>query len=265
MRLYAFIFLAAMLCIFAGGCHASAYAPLKEISSYSEKSIQTARSCGLDMRVDAASIEIYTWDEARMKFEITKKVRGISKDANLEMYFNRFNINIESKDKNVIFESAYKNTFRKKAEGYLGLRIYIPRKTGSISCQLDDGSITIFDDVKSNICMKLGAANADIRRLKGCADITCRKGNISIGSGRLGGETSIRTENGSIKIKSEFDEAGSYIFEANRGNIDIMAPEQTKLTFQTAGPVDSNDFMTGEYDVRAKVTAKLGRISIKKY
>ena len=90
-------------------------------------------------------------------------------------------------------------------------------------------------------------------------------GNVSILEGRISKNSSIVKNIGSISIKSQFEEGGDYIINTGAGNIDIKASKDSKVSFESIGAVEKNDFEEYNYPTKVKVNTSIGKISIKEY
>ncbi|HPD00670.1 MAG TPA: hypothetical protein PLA01_04885, partial [Acetivibrio sp.] len=53
--------------------------PKNEVNSYIERVIKADKPLVLDLFCDSGNIEVYTWEKSEIKFEVTKRVRGVLK------------------------------------------------------------------------------------------------------------------------------------------------------------------------------------------
>lgn len=252
-------------CVFISGCNGEniLLGPKREVTSYSERTFNLDKPLDLKMVSDSGNIEIYNWDKKKVKFEITKRVKGNQKD--LPELLDNFKITINQEGCNVVFTSEYNGKMKNPADRGVDLKVYIPKKIELISCELDLGTIKFLDDMKCNIDVDVKTANIDINRLVGAVNITGDMGNLRIQDGIIKGESTVNVNFGNIYIKGELEQGKKYDFKTGAGNIDLELPEDTQLDLECVGNLAVNEFSTGLYDTQLNLKSDMGRISIKKF
>lgn len=239
--------------------------PKKEVNSYSEKVIEVVSPLTLELSCDSSNIEVYTWEKQEVKFEVTKRVRGIHEKEILREKLNNFDIDIDKNDDKVFFKSEYKGKDKNPIDRSIDLRMYIPKSVSNLNLKLDIGNIKFYDDIKGTLNADINMANMEINRFVGVVNVKGDVGNVKISSGRIKGESSIIKNIGSISVKAEFDEKGQYVFKTGTGNIDLMLPENSKVSFESVGTLEVNELSDFGYPTKVQVESSMGKIAIKKY
>ena len=253
-------------CLALSGCASlNDMGPKREVSQYSEKTLEVQQPLELGLISDSGDIEVYTWDKGEVKFEITKKIRGAKDNAELENKLKDFNISVSQDQAKITLKSEYKGDIKSQADRRVDLRIYIPKKIKSIDYKMDTGSIKFLDDINGELKGDTNMVNTDINRFEGQISIKGSMGNVNIANGKISGNSSITEDMGNISIKSEFEDNGSYAFAVNIGNIDLKLPSDSHISFESVGESEINEFPTAACPTKIKLSSGMGKISIRKY
>lgn len=267
LRYWAFIFVFLIQLLLISGCSVSTVeiGPKKEVNSYSEKTVEVKASPEVNMSCDSSNIEVYTWDKKDVKFEITKRVRGVQDKETLEKKLEDFKIDLSEKDNKVFFKSEYRGKDKNPVDRSVDIRVYLPKSIKLLNCKLDIGNIKFLDDISGVLNADINMANMEINRFDGIINVKGDVGNVKISNGRISGKSSIVKNIGSISIKAEFKENGEYFFKTETGNIDLWLPQNSKISFESVGSLEVNEFNEYLYPTKVKVSTSMGKIAIKKY
>ncbi len=256
-----------VLCSALSGCiaYSADSKPKIEVSSYFEKNIELEQIPEFYLQAGSGNIEVYTWDRYEIKVGVKQKIRGTVEKSILEKWLKNFTFEYTIDENRITLISDYKGSVKNPEDACVYLTLYIPKKTRYMNYKLGAGNIKIHDDIKGILLMDIGDAGVCINRFEGLAQINARMGNISIGGGRLTGESSVITNTGNIYIKTALDEDGMFVFQTDIGNIELHLPPDNKVGFEAFGLVENNAFESSENPVKAKVRSNLGKISISAY
>lgn len=254
------------LAVFSG-CAASGIVlgPKKEVNSYSEEVVNAEKPLILDILCDSSNIEVYTWEKDEVKFEMTKRVRGIEEEEILNEKLNNFSVDIDKNDNNIIFKSEYRGKDKNPIDKSINLKIYIPKGATTLNMKLDIGDIKFYDDIKGVLNADINMANIEINRFVGLVNIKGDVGNVKISNGKILSKSSIVKNIGTISVKAEFEEGGNYAFKTGTGNVDLILPEGSEVSFESVGELEVNEFSDYSCPTKAKVETSMGRIAITKY
>jgi len=267
MYFYRCIPVITVICVLLSGCsliEETAVSPKRMVSSYYEEIVKTDKPLELDLAADSANIEVYSWDKKEVKFEITKKVRGTQTREELEKMLNGFNISCTGENGRITFKSEYKGPIRSTVDISIDLKVYIPKKITSVNCKLDIGRIRIYDDMKGSLNVAVNMANVDINKFEGKLNLNADMCDLRIGSGMLADGSLVNVNMGNILINARYEKEGRYNFHTGMGNIDITAPAEQKISFESIGCVDINQFESGSFPVKIELRSGMGKIAIKK-
>lgn len=239
--------------------------PKREVSQYSEKTINVEQPVELELTGDSNNVEIYSWNKKEVKFEITKRVRGIYTKNVMEKKLNDFKINIKNESNKISFISQYKGSIKNAADRSVDLKIYIPKKVKSMNYKLDTGTLKIYDDVNCGLNAVLSMVNTEINKFNGLINLKADMGDLRISNGKIASGSSIVINMGNIRIKSEFENEGDYNFETNMGNIDINLPKDTQVKLETIGSVETDVFKPESDSAKIRARSGMGKITITKY
>jgi hypothetical protein len=249
------------------GCASSAvsYGPKKEVVSYLSKTIAAEDPVNLYLTCDFSNVEIYSWDKREVRFDISKRVRGIEDKDTLKEKLNDFNIDMGSDKDRIFLNSRYRGSIKSPADKSADLKVYIPRKTSSIHCRLDLGTIKILDNIKCSLNADVDMVNTEISNFEGKLHYKANMGNLKIGGGKFENGSNIELDQGNIIVKSELESGGKYKMETGIGNVDLMIPADSEVSIENMGPVEINEFKDAAYPGKILLSTKMGKISIKKF
>ncbi|HHW49572.1 MAG TPA: DUF4097 domain-containing protein [Clostridiaceae bacterium] len=266
MKLRLYLLVLILFLVVMSGCSVSTnFAPKKVASAYSEECIEVEYPLYIDISSDSGNINIFSWNRDEVKFEITKKIRGIQSKEELTKMLENFNIITEKNGKRVVFSSVYQGSAKNPSDKSVDVRVYIPKKVDSIDIKLDTGTIKFFDDIRSEVNLNVDSVNVDINKLIGKVILVADMGNLRISGGKLESGSSVKTNFGNISVKAELEESGEYYFGTNIGSIDLSLPEGTELEVEAKGSIRSNEFEQCFSGAKIKLESKMGDISLMRY
>jgi len=262
-----FIILIAAVALFFSACsrNTALLGPKREAVSHEEFVIDTGEYPKIDITADSCSLHVYSWKEKKVKFEATKRVRGMQPEEDLQKALKNFSISIDHNEERVKFISDYKKPIKNPADIGLSLNVYLPAKTESIFISIDTGKIKFYDDVNCLLKAEIGMANLEINRFEGVIDCSMDMGDVRINSGELKAGSRIRTNMGNINVKAKVFIPGEYLFRTGLGNIDLEFDKGAALYVESVGNLRVNEFEDSSPDVKIQVRSDMGRINIKKY
>jgi len=254
------------ICVVLCGCASqnADIGPKREVAAYSEHVFKVSKPPGVDITSDSGNIEIYSWDRKEVKFEVTKKIRGIREKDLLEKELEGFKVDIEQQGDDIFYQTSYKGHMKNQIDRAVDLKIFIPKKIKSIDCRLDLGKIKIYDDLECELNMTINMANVDINRFEGKINLDADMCDLRISNGRLDADSKVKINMGSIQIKGEY-QGGSYDFDTNMGNVELNIPAGLKVSLETVGTVEANEIESGDYPVALRIRSGMGKIALKKY
>ncbi|MCX7920484.1 MAG: hypothetical protein N3B21_00455 [Clostridia bacterium] len=240
--------------------------PKKEVTLYTEKLLKVDKSVYLNVTCDSGDIEVYVWDRNEVKFEIIKRIRGVEERALLEERLENFEIEEVYEEDKVTFSSKYKGSIKKPQDIRADIKVLMPRKVLGMNIKLDIGSIKLFDHIKCPLNIEVDMANTIINSFEGKITFESDMGNIRIDNGIIQRGSEITSNMGNIGITASYEENAQYSFETNVGNIDLVIPSDTDISFESIGTVEANDFKDVGFNhpTKLKLRSGMGKISIKK-
>ena len=266
MKLRLYLLEIVLFVIIVTGCSSNVnFVSKKVVSSYSEESIEVEYPLSINITGDSGNIEMFSWERDEVKFEITKKLRGIQPKEELTKMLEDFKISTEKDGKRVIFSSEYKGNIKNPSDKSVDLKVYIPKKVDFVDIDLNVGTIKFFDDIRSVVNLNVDSVNVDINKLIGKITMTAHMGNLRISEGRLESGSSVKTGLGNIIIKTELDEAGEYYFGTDVGNIELNLPEDSEFGVEAKGSIRQNEFEQCFSGVKIKIESKMGDINLTRY
>lgn len=253
------------------GCSSSIIevSPKKEVSCYSEKLFEWAEDSEISISCDFGNIEFFNWDKKVIKLEIKKKVIGILQsdnlNDNLDERLDDFKIELIEDNDKLNLDIKYTGKDESMVNKMVDLKIYLPKCIDVLNLYLDKGCVKFHDDLKGILNADINMADIEINKFTGTVNIKGDMGNVSILDGRISKNSSIIKNIGSISIKSQFEEGGEYIINTGTGNIDLWVSKDSKVSFESVGAIEENDFREYNYSTKVKVKSSIGKISIKEY
>ncbi len=256
-----------LLNVFLTGCGSQAVSlgPKREAVSYGGKTISPEGPVSLYITCDYSNIELYSWDKKEVKVEIAKKVRGIEGKDVLERELGNFIIAIENEKDKVFINSEYKGAIKGAADKTADLKVYMPKVISSLNCKLGLGTVKMYDDIKCRLNVDIDMANTEINRFEGRLSFKAGLGNLKIAAGRIEKGSEVLVDKGNISIKAEIENVGEYDYKTGMGNIDLMLPADSQVSFENVGTVESNEFKEAVYPAKIHLRTDMGKISIRKY
>lgn len=239
--------------------------PKKEVSCYSEKILECTESSEISISCDFGNIEFFNWDKKAIKLEMKKKIIGFWENDNLDEKLDDFKIESIEKDGKIHFNIKYIGKDNDELDKMIDLRVYMPKDIEVLNLDLDRGSLKFYDDLKGVLNADTNMADIEINKFIGTINIKGDIGNVNILGGRISKESSIVKKIGSISIKSQFEEGGDYIINTGTGNIELWVSGNSKVSFESVGAIEENDFKEYNYPTKVKVNSSVGKISIKEY
>ncbi len=239
--------------------------PKKEATAYSEKTYSVKNAVKINFDCDNANIEFYTWNKDDVKIESTKRTRGNSSEEILKEELAKFEIN-ESQDNSTInFKSRYDGLIKEDAGKSIDLKVYLPIKVDSVHFNVKTGSVKFVDDISCNIIDgSIDTGNCEILHMKGCLVFSGDISNLKLKSGILTGGSKVTINTGNIYTNSYYTEGKNYSYENDIGTVEICAPATSKISFETIGMTEANDFSSNTYPTVVKVKNNMGKITIRK-
>ncbi len=255
-----------LLTIFIGCSDIKKYmAPKTEVTSYDERIFVVTNPVAIRITGQTGNIEVYNCDNKEVKFEITKKIKGLKDESiNDKLKDIKITTNVETEG-NISFEWKYEGPNKEPLDKSVDLKIYLPKKVQSIKYKLDIGKIRIFDDAKYDIFADLNMANIEINNFEGRLNLEGEMSNLKISGGLIKNGSVVKLNMGNINIKAECETNGCYEFRTKMGNIDIDLPLNSKVSFENVGYVQINEFETEDHPTKIKLGSEMGRICISKY
>lgn len=263
------VFLAFFILLSACQSGSTVIGPKREVSSYSEKALTVNTPAELDVTGDIGNIELFTWDKKEVKFEITRRLRGLQEKAVLENQLKDFSIKTEENENKIVFVFKYTGSIKSPFDKSVDLKIFAPKKVSLMRYTLDTGSIKLYDDTDCDLYAELDMVNVEINKFNGTINLKGNMCNLRIGDGVIKSNSSIKLGMGNIDIKARFEEtkAGqqNFILDTDMGNIDLRLPADTLLGFENIGTVAVNEFFSDGIPSNVRVRSGMGKISIKKW
>lgn len=264
IRAFAIILLGCSISLSSCGKSGIIPGPKREVTSYHEKTFLVEKLDSLEIISDSSNIEVFSWDNDCIKFEITRKVRGIESEKILQKKLENFKIDITQNAGDIVFLSRYEGSSKNLADRSTDLKIFMPKRVGAINCKLDIGTIKFFDDIKCNFNGIIKTVNIDINRIEGKINLTGEMGNLRIQAGKIANCSMVNVNFGNIIINAAFQEGKSYSFETGAGNIELKLPPDAKASFECIGNLAENEFDNEICNTKIFLSSGMGKITIKK-
>jgi hypothetical protein len=257
----------AVIVLIGSGCGSQniSAGPKREVNEYIEETIPVSSLPSLSISADSGNVEVYSWEKKEVKFEITKRVRGLYTEEFLKEKLDDFNIDLKEDKGKIIFKSTYKGSIKNPIDRSTNVRVYVPRKTGSIDCNLKLGKIKFYDDIKCDLGFKIDMANVDINRLVGKLTLNADMCDLKVSGGRLFDDSSVNINMGNIYIKSEFEDEGIYTFDTGMGSLEVNLPDGSPVSFECIGSLEVNEFSKIGYPSKVSLRSGMGKIAVRKY
>ncbi|NLC69549.1 MAG: hypothetical protein GX754_12380 [Clostridiaceae bacterium] len=239
--------------------------PKKEYIAYDEIKYNVVHPVNIEIIGQTGNIEIYSWDEKAVKFEIAKKVRLADESLGDKLTKNIKIITNCENEKDIILEWKCEGQEGSILDYQVDLKVLLPKKVESIKCKIDVGKVRIFDDLKCELFADFNMVNIKINKFEGTLKLKGEMSNLEINEGTIKNGSEVKVNMGNIKIKANYEAGGSYYLETNVGNIDLTLPSDLAVSFENNGYVQVNEFEPGNHPVKIKTACGMGRICIYKY
>lgn len=270
MRQYHFIvitLITVFICFFVLGCgiKEEIWGTKREVVSYGERILEIERSPEISINLDSGNIEIYSWRENSVKFEITERVRGMEEKEVIEKKLKNFSIFTENENNIILISIKYEGVINNPADIFTDLRVYIPQKIRLLDCKLDIGKIKIYDDLRCMLKLNVDTVNVNINRFEGILAFSARMGDLRVSGGKILKGSTINTGMGNILIKAEIESSGDYHFGTGVGNIELSLPEKSNFMLQCEGNLRKNEFLYNQKGALVMINNQMGEITVEKY
>ena len=241
-----------VLCILAVSCSEEKKLPMRKVTEYTEKMVETKLPLQLKLDCENCKLEIYRWKKQMVKFEYTTSVTGEYSEERLAEQLESFTIKTMASDSDVTFKSSYNGGMR--TNGSLELRVYIPKRTERIELVCKKGNLKLFDDMEGELLIRGEKLDVDINRLDGRLECSIEEGDVRLTAGKLSDGSMIKTVRGNICIKAEYDPAGIYHFIAKEGLLDVFLPKNLNVIFNHDFP---SEYVDAEYSYEEYLRTEL--------
>lgn len=260
------IHILAACCLLTTGCSiANVNADSFASGNYMEKTFLLEQPAKLSIISFSSNIELYTWKHDKIKVEMEKKALDPG-DPDCVRKLKNIKINIQKDDLHkIVFEAAYKGFPINSDRHSVDIKLHIPSEVQLICLELDKGSIKIHDDLTGQLKAKLGRVDFDINNIRGTINIKGKKSNIRIFNGKIDSGSTIEQDVGNIKVRTDLDKNGSYLFKTGMGNISLLFPYDAKLETRCIGNTKINEFENRLNFATVVIRCSMGDIYLKKY
>ena len=239
--------------------------PRREVSAYSEKTINTAPQFSLDMECDFGNLEFYRWERQEIKFEVTHKVRESKPVDELSKLLGYFSIKATEKAGKVSFICNYKERGGKYENTFSVVRVFLPRKPVSVNCRLIQGRMTFYDDLETILKLDAVKAEININKLTGKVNYTGDDTYFNISAGYINSNSSVVTKNGNIRIRADFEIPGTYTINTGTGIVALDLPESLNAVFENNGMIDTPESTESAVCSRFLIKQNVGKVDISRF
>lgn len=267
MKLKMLLIAVVTLCTVFSACSGNkkANGPVKVISAYSEKTDEAILPLQLDLNCENGNMEIYSWNKNEIKYEMTRHIKGSGAKEVLQKCLDNFSITIGKEDNKSCLTCKYNGKNSMPGEYELDLKIFIPKKTTFINCIQEKGSLKFIDDLNCNINIDARAVDVEINSLDGKLLYTAKSGNLRISEGRMLNGSNVNIVKGNIRVKADFEAAGSYTFKTGMGIIELCMPEGLKAVFETVGQIEKVMYNERDNPAHFILENAIGKINVIRY
>jgi hypothetical protein len=240
------------------------FLPKIEVSDYCERTAKIEHALELNLASDFSNIEVYTWDRKEVKFEITRRLRDSEDREVLEKRLADLSIDVEQQENKITFRSEYKGTIKGKNDKNLDLRLFLPQKIRVMNYRIGSGSIKFLDDIKCELNILSKSADIKMNKFSGKLDIEGEIGNVELAGGKIRNNSEIKEKVGNINVNAELEERGTFSFETDVGNVDLVLPKDSDVQVESIGNIAVNDFTYNLLSPKVMVKSNLGKVTIRK-
>lgn len=253
--------------IFTCGCGSKdVIAHKQEASQYNNSSIKISKNINkLNIEADSANLKIYCWDKEEIRLEIKHTIRDYKSIEDLEKLIKKYSVTTKNENSTVFLKISYKNKLKKPEDFFSDVKLTLPRNIENLELSQKNGSFIVEDKFEGSIAADLDSVNSEIKGMEGQLSYRCKKGNIRLSSGKLLNNSFVDIKSGNVFIRTECQERAGYSFNTEIGNINLNFPLESKITFDSFGTVENNQFAGNEGNINVKVTSEIGKISVNGY
>lgn len=256
-----------LLIIFITGCGQQAVVLHKQDSClYKNFTVALSKKVkSLNITMDSGKLQIYCWNKPEISCEVKHTVRDKKTAEQLQQLLKKFSIKTGIKNNichiSVDYNGSIKNTDVFASE----IKLTIPQQINSIDLTQEQGDFIMEDKFEGNIHAKMRTVNSELKALYGSLSVDCQKGNVRLDSGKLTGDSDVKTETGNIYIKTECADRSDYSFQTGTGNIELAFPATAGIKLDALGTISHNQFTGSEGDIKVIANTKIGKISVNGY
>lgn len=236
------------------------------ISQYKNSSIEIAKGTDtLNINVDSGNLQIYCGDKNEIKFELKHTIRDYKTNEALEKMLKKYSITSKEQKNTLFFTVDYKDKIKNTQSIYTDIKLTISRHIKKINISQQLGSFTIEDKYEGDIAAKLDFVNSEIKSMEGQLLFECGTGNLKLNSGKLLNGSRVDINSGSISVKAECQEQSKYLFQTQKGNVELNFPVNSNILLESFGTVQNNQFTGMEGNIEIETSTKMGKISVNGY
>ena len=236
-----------------------------EAGSYFEKTVDVQLPLQMDFQCDYGKIEVFNWDKAAVKFEITNKVRGSLSDQELQKRLEKFRTDISYDGSRLFFKNAYKGKDGRYEDTFSEMYVYLPRRVMSMEYGLRQGTLKFVDDLNCDLKISVENARVEINKLAGGINYTGKAGSLRISAGEIRNNSNIAIDNGIIRIKSFFETPGNFAITTGTGIIELELPAGLPAVFDSNGRVEEDGAVNEGSTSKFILKCGLGKIDVKRF
>ncbi len=204
---------------------------LNSISRYSFDEMEASKPATLELDCDKSFISIFCWNRAEIRLETTETLIAYMDKEILENKLEGFNTGLTTVNGKTVLNSGFEGKTGEFDNCYTKISIYVPRDIRSIKGVIEEGSISLMDDLNCDLDITGDSLDIIINCLQGMVECHTGNGDIWINNGLIRKNMDIITEIGNINVKSGFETPGTYNLKTGAGIIDIMVPEELNASF----------------------------------
>jgi hypothetical protein len=247
----------------AVSCEKKSAGTFRHIEVYGKETVNSRTAAELFVEIENGKIEVYTHDSNDIIFETAIKASGTGDEDSIRKNILAAGYSIKSDNAKIVFKYPGNKKSKDLYNVSTNVIVYIPVRTKNINIRVEKGNIIFHDNVKCDIDINVITAGVNISRLIGRLRIGGKVGNVRISSGKLKDGSHISMETGNLHIAAEEYQPGTYTFETEKGNITVIIPAKSEVTFENLGIVRENYSSASEHAVKISLRSDIGEISIK--
>ena len=259
--------LSLVIAAFVSGCTGTKkiyIGPKIQVSSIEKEIIEVKGPVSVAIENESGNMDIYLWDENSVKFEITKRYKGIGEKGLLAKKLDDIDYSISYDEKDVVIKSDFKKGLENPSDERLDMCIYLPYSVKGMKMKIGTGRVKIHDSLECSLAAEVEMANFYVNKFEGILDYQADMGNLNIRGGKVFSGSKVKINMGNIDINAAYDPEGVYSFKTNIGNINITAPGNSGIEFASTGNVKVNEFNSSNQPVIVNLASDMGEISIRK-